>query len=29
MIKRIVGILIPLMTCATLFAQENGNVWRT
>ncbi len=29
MIKRILAIIIPLLTCATLVAQEKGNVWRT
>ena len=29
MIKRIVRIIVPLITCAVLFAQEKGNVWRT
>ena len=27
--KRILGIIIPLITCAMLVAQESGNVWRT
>ena len=29
MVKRIVRIIVPLITCAVLFAQEKGNVWRT
>jgi len=29
MMKRIVGIVVPLLTCAVLIAQEKGNVWRT
>ena len=28
MIKRILGIFIPLMICATLVAQENANIYR-
>ena len=28
MIKRIIGIIIPLLTCVTLVAQENANIYR-
>jgi hypothetical protein len=29
MLKRILAVIIPLLTCAALVAQEKGNVWRT
>ena len=28
MMKRILGIIIPLIICATLVAQENANIYR-